>query len=90
MTPAPSTIEEARQASGEYRAGGTDLQQRLRSGVSSGPPVDLGLLPDLERVEWNEDGAVLAGGLARLLDRARGGRHVLIPSSSRSGRIGSS
>ena len=41
VTPAPSTIEEARQAAGEFRAGGTDLQQRLRSGVSSGPPVDL-------------------------------------------------
>ena len=66
MTPAPSTIEEARRASGEFRAGGTDLQQRLRSGVSSGPPVDLGLLPDLERVEWNEDGAVRIGAMVPL------------------------
>ena len=59
MTLAPSTIEEARRASGEFRAGGTDLQQRLRSGVSPGPPVDLGLLPDLDRVDWD-------GGAARI------------------------
>ena len=63
MTPAPSTIEEARQATGEYRAGGTDLQQRLRSGVSSGPPIDLGQLPDLDRVEWDEAGAARIGAL---------------------------
>ena len=63
MTPAPSTIEEARQASGEYRAGGTDLQQRLHTGVSSGPPVDLGLLPDLHRVEWHEGGAARIGAM---------------------------
>jgi xanthine dehydrogenase YagS FAD-binding subunit len=60
---APSTIEEARQATGEYRAGGTDLQQRLRSGVSSGPPVDLLELPGLDRVEWDERGAARIGAL---------------------------
>jgi xanthine dehydrogenase YagS FAD-binding subunit len=63
VSPAPSTLEEARQAAGEYRAGGTDLQQRLRSGVSSGPPVDLGLLPGLDRVEWDERGAARIGAL---------------------------
>jgi len=66
VTPAPSTIEEARQASGEFRAGGTDLQQRLRSGVSSGPPVDLGLLPDLDRVEWDEGGAARIGAMVSI------------------------
>ena len=63
MSLAPSTIEEARQATGEYRAGGTDLQQRLRSGLSSGPPVDLLELPGLDRVEWDERGAARIGAL---------------------------
>ena len=63
MSPAPSTIEEARQATGEYRAGGTDLQQRLRSGVSSGPPINLLELPGLDRVEWDEQGAARIGAL---------------------------
>jgi xanthine dehydrogenase YagS FAD-binding subunit len=63
VTLAPSTIEEARQTTGEYRAGGTDLQQRLRSGVSSGPPVDLLELPGLDRVEWDERGAARIGAL---------------------------
>ena len=63
MSLAPSTFEEARQATGEYRAGGTDLQQRLRSGVSAGPPVDLRALPGLDRVEWDERGAAHIGAL---------------------------
>jgi xanthine dehydrogenase YagS FAD-binding subunit len=63
VSPAPSTIEEARQATGEYRAGGTDLQQRLRSGVSPGPPVDLVELPGLDQVEWDERGAARIGAL---------------------------
>jgi xanthine dehydrogenase YagS FAD-binding subunit len=54
VNPGPRTIEDALAAAGEYRAGGTDLQQRLRSGVSAGPPVDLLRLPGLDRVEWDE------------------------------------
>ena len=57
MSPAPTTIEEAVRAEGEYRAGGTDLQQRLRSGVSSGPPTDLTLLSGLDRLQWDAEGA---------------------------------
>jgi hypothetical protein len=34
MTLGPTTIKSAVALAGEYRAGGTDLQQRLRSGVS--------------------------------------------------------
>ena len=63
MSPAPSTIGDALRATGEYRAGGTDLQQRLRSGVSSGPPVDLKPLPGLDRVEWDERGRARIGAL---------------------------
>jgi xanthine dehydrogenase YagS FAD-binding subunit len=63
VSPAPRTIEDARAAAGEYRAGGTDLQQRLRSGVSSGPPVDLKRLPGLDRTEWDERGGARIGAL---------------------------
>ena len=64
MSPAPTTIREAVRAEGEYRAGGTDLQQRLRSGVSSGPPIDLTLLSGLDRLQWDEEGAARIGALA--------------------------
>jgi xanthine dehydrogenase YagS FAD-binding subunit len=63
VSPAPRTIEDARRATGEYRAGGTDLQQRLRSGVSSGPPIDLKWLPGLDRVEWDGRGRARIGAL---------------------------
>jgi xanthine dehydrogenase YagS FAD-binding subunit len=63
VNPAPRKIEDALRATGEYRAGGTDLQQRLRSGVSSGPPIDLEWLPGLDRVEWDELGRARIGAL---------------------------
>jgi xanthine dehydrogenase YagS FAD-binding subunit len=63
LTPAPTTISQARAATGEYRAGGTDLQQRLRSGVSTGPVVDLGGIPGLDGVEWDEAGRARIGAL---------------------------
>jgi xanthine dehydrogenase YagS FAD-binding subunit len=74
VSPAPRTIEEAREAAGEYRAGGTDLQQRLRSGVSSGPPVDLGPLRDLDNVEWDDRGAARIGALVPIATLAGGSR----------------
>src|SRR6266511_3118955 len=63
MSTAPTTIEQATSATGEYRAGGTDLQQRLRSGVSAGPLVDLRRLPGLDGVEWDEGGRARIGAL---------------------------
>jgi len=65
MSSAPS-IQSALAAAGEYRAGGTDLQQRLRSGVSRGPVVDLGGLPGLDAVEWDEQGRARIGALVRV------------------------
>lgn len=50
----------------EYRAGGTDLQQRLRSGVSRGAVVDLERRPGLERVDWDEQGGARIGALVTL------------------------
>jgi xanthine dehydrogenase YagS FAD-binding subunit len=66
VNPGPRTIEDALATAGEYRAGGTDLQQRLRSGVSSGPPVDLLRLPGLDRVEWEEQGGARIGALVTI------------------------
>ena len=74
MSPRPATTEEARHAAGEYRAGGTDLQQRLRSGVSRGPPVDLTLLSGLDGIQWGEDGAARIGALVPIAECAADSR----------------
>lgn len=65
------TIEEALAADGEFRAGGTDLQERIRCGVSRGPLVDLHAIPGLDGFEFHGEGITL-GALARL---AEVGRH---------------
>ncbi|MEZ4302463.1 MAG: FAD binding domain-containing protein [Polyangiaceae bacterium] len=43
----------------ELRAGGTDLQERLRTGVASLPLVDISRIPGLDRVHLRGDGADL-------------------------------
>lgn len=60
------TAEEAIAASGEYRAGGTDVQARRRSGLSTGPLVDIRRLPGYDAVTWEEDGAATIGALVNL------------------------
>jgi xanthine dehydrogenase YagS FAD-binding subunit len=67
MSPVATTVEGALAAAGEYRAGGTDLQQRLRSGVSRGPVVDLNGLPGLDRIEWDEQGRAQIGALVPIV-----------------------
>jgi xanthine dehydrogenase YagS FAD-binding subunit len=41
----PTTVEQATASTGEYRAGGTDLQDRRRNGKAAGPIIDLKYLP---------------------------------------------
>jgi xanthine dehydrogenase YagS FAD-binding subunit len=41
MITIPTSIDEATSSAGEFRAGGTDLQERRRSGKSTGPIVDI-------------------------------------------------
>jgi xanthine dehydrogenase YagS FAD-binding subunit len=59
----PRTLEEATHAQGEFRAGGTDLQERRRSGVSTGPLVDLTGLTELRHIAWGADGSARFGAL---------------------------
>ena len=68
MTNAPeltqaTTVEQAAQAKGEIRAGGTDVQDRRRHQVSSGPIVDIHRLPGLSAIDWDEKGAARIGTL---------------------------
>ncbi len=58
----------------ELRAGGTDLSERRRSGVSAGPIEDIAPAPELKEITFGEDGAARIGGLvtiAALADDAR-------------------
>jgi xanthine dehydrogenase YagS FAD-binding subunit len=71
MTNAPeltqaTTVEQAAQAKGEIRAGGTDVQDRRRHQVSSGPIVDIHRLPGLSAIDWDERGAARIGTLTTL------------------------
>jgi len=50
----------------EFRAAGTDLSERRRSGVSSGPLIDLTPTPDAVGMEWIADGAVRIGALTSI------------------------
>ncbi len=75
---------------GEFRAGGTDLQQRLRSGVSSRPARSTsGCCPDLDRARLERAaarrriGALVPIAHAR---RAIPGSQPPIPGSRRGGR----
>jgi xanthine dehydrogenase YagS FAD-binding subunit len=45
----------------EFRAAGTDLSERRRSGVSTGPLVDLVPAPDMTAISWGGDGAARIG-----------------------------
>jgi len=48
------------------RAGGTDLSERRRLGLASGPLLDLRDLPGLDTVEWDGTGAATVGARVRV------------------------
>jgi xanthine dehydrogenase YagS FAD-binding subunit len=54
----------------EFRAAGTDLSERRRSGISRGPLIDLEASPDTIGVEWKTDGAARIGALTTIADIA--------------------
>lgn len=51
MITLPKTIQEAGASAGEYRAGGTDLQERRHHAISTGDVVDLRDVPGLNQIE---------------------------------------
>jgi xanthine dehydrogenase YagS FAD-binding subunit len=58
----------------EFRAGGTDLSERRRSGVSRAPLVDLTASPDMVGIEWGADGAARIGALTTVAEIANNAR----------------
>ena len=49
----------------EYRAAGTDLSERRRSGVSTGPVIDLSPTGE-QPIQWGEDGAAMIGAFTTI------------------------
>lgn len=58
-----TSVDDAVAATGDYRAGGTDLQERLRHDGRPRPLVDLAPLDALTRIEPADDGGVAVGAL---------------------------
>jgi xanthine dehydrogenase YagS FAD-binding subunit len=52
--------------SAEFRAAGTDLSERRRSGVSRGPLIDIKTSPDTIGMDWGADGALRIGACASI------------------------
>lgn len=50
----------------EFRAAGTDLSERRRSGLSCGAIIDLAASPDTIGVAWNADGSARIGALTTI------------------------
>jgi xanthine dehydrogenase YagS FAD-binding subunit len=53
-------------AAAEYRAAGTDLSERRRSGLSKGPLVDIAASNDISGMQWGADGALRIGALTTI------------------------
>ena len=50
----------------EFRAAGTDLSERRRSGVSQGPLIDIAAAPDTIGIDWSADGAARIGAFTTI------------------------
>ena len=62
MTTASMTIETA----AEFRAAGTDLSERRRSGLSRGPLIDIAATSDATAIDWRADGSLRIGALTTI------------------------
>jgi xanthine dehydrogenase YagS FAD-binding subunit len=56
----------ASSASAEFRAAGTDLSERRRSGVSHGSLIDITAAPDTIGMDWSADGALRIGAFTTI------------------------
>lgn len=72
MSPAEATL--TGKPTPEFRAAGTDLSERRRSGVSQGPLVDLSTSPNMNDIEWTADGAARIGSLTTVAEIASDAR----------------
>ncbi len=70
-----TTAAEVADTHGEIRAGGTDLHDRYRAGVSAGPIVDIHKVSGLDQIEQHADGSTAIGALVTI-DEV--GKHPLI------------
>jgi xanthine dehydrogenase YagS FAD-binding subunit len=61
-----STTMTAARYPAEFRAAGTDLSERRRSGVSRGPLIDLAASPDMTGMEWGADGSLRIGAFTTI------------------------
>jgi xanthine dehydrogenase YagS FAD-binding subunit len=50
----------------EFRAAGTDLSERRRSGVSMGPLIDISAGPDTIGMHWGDDGSLRIGAFTTI------------------------
>src|ERR1700738_1084062 len=50
----------------EFRAAGTDLSERRRSGLSRGPLIDIAAAPDTIGMDWGADGALRIGAFTTI------------------------
>ncbi len=66
----PTTVDEALAAGEVVRAGGTDLSERRRLRIASGPVVDLRDLPGLDAIGPAEGGGTSIGALTKIADVA--------------------
>src|SRR4051794_15670450 len=62
MTPSAMTATQA----GEFRAAGTDLSERRRSGISTGPLIDISAAPDMIGMHWSTEGALRVGAFTTI------------------------
>lgn len=62
MTPSAMTATPA----AEFRAAGTDLSERRRSGVSTGPLIDISAGPDTIGMHWGNDGSLRIGAFTTI------------------------
>jgi xanthine dehydrogenase YagS FAD-binding subunit len=53
-------------AAPEFRAAGTDISERRRSGVSGGPIVDLAMTPGTIGIDWATDGSARIGAFTTI------------------------
>jgi xanthine dehydrogenase YagS FAD-binding subunit len=50
----------------EFRAAGTDLSERRRSGLSRGPLIDIAAAPGIVGIDWGADGAARIGAFTTI------------------------